>query len=260
MASSNPLRIDGSQGEGGGQILRTAISLSAITQTPIEVVNIRAKRANPGLRPQHLTAIGILAKIFHATVENLQAGADWIRFRPSGRYEGGSLKFDVGTAGSIPMILVAVVPAVSLTNNSLQIELAGGTDVRGSPTIDYVRYVLAEAYRSIGIRFSLDVLKRGYYPKGGGRVKADIEACRSPGTIELLDIQRAEPRIASVCCQLPKHVAERQISSALLALEKKGICCNSYIASLETAMSPGSSVIVYSAPGFGPFIGGDSIG
>jgi RNA 3'-terminal phosphate cyclase (ATP) len=259
-SSLEPIRIDGAQGEGGGQILRTAICLSAISEKPIEVVNIRAKRSNPGLRPQHVTAIKILEKLFRATVENLQVGADWIRFRTSGYFEGGSIKFDVGTAGSVPMILAAVVPAVSLTNNDLEIELSGGTDVRASPTVDYVRYVLAEAYRSIGLRFSLDVIKRGYYPKGGGRVRVDIDACRSPGTVELFDLRVAETRIASVCCQLPKHVAERQISSALIALEKKGISCNNYSASLETSISPGSSVIVYSASDFGPFIGGDSIG
>jgi len=134
--SSELVRIDGSQGEGGGQILRTAISLSAITGTPVEVTGIRAKRQNPGLRPQHLTAIKVTGGLFHAKVENLQVGAEWVRFTPSDKFDDGSLRVDVGTAGSIPMILMAVVPAVSLSGNSLEIELIGGTDVRASPTID----------------------------------------------------------------------------------------------------------------------------
>lgn len=255
-----PLRIDGSQGEGGGQILRTAVSLSAITGIPIEVTNIRAKRSNPGLRPQHATGIKIIADLFHAKVENLQVGAEWVRFAPSDRFEGGSVKVDVGTAGSIPMILMAVVPAVSLSNNSVEIEITGGTDVRASPTIDYVRHVVAASYRSIGLKFSTDVIRRGYYPKGGGIVKTTIEPCREPGTMELLSARDVEPEIASVCGQLPRHVAERQISSAIIALDKKGIRCRNYSASIEMSTSPGSSILIYSASDFGPYVGGDSIG
>jgi RNA 3'-terminal phosphate cyclase (ATP) len=255
-----PVRIDGSQGEGGGQILRTAVSLSAITGIPIEVTNIRAKRSNPGLRPQHTTGIKIIADLFNATVENLQVGAEWVRFAPSDRFEGGSVKVDVGTAGSIPMILMAVVPAVSLSNNSVEIQITGGTDVRASPTIDYVRHVVAASYRNIGLKFSVDVIRRGYYPKGGGIVKTTIEPCKEPGTMELLSTRDVEPEIASVCGQLPRHVAERQISSAMIALDKKGIRCRNYSASIEMSASPGSSILIYSASDFGPYVGGDSIG
>jgi RNA 3'-terminal phosphate cyclase (ATP) len=254
------VRIDGSQGEGGGQILRTAVSLAAITGKHIEVTKIRARRQNPGLRPQHMTGIKVLGDLFRADIENLQVGAEWIRFAPSDKFEGGPVNVDIGTAGSISMILMAVVPAVSLSNNSLEIEITGGTDVRTSPTIDYVRHVVAEAYLSIGIKFSVDVDRRGYYPKGGGVVRARIEPCKVPGTMELLAAREVAPKITSVCGQLPRHVAERQTSSAMIALEKKGIRCSSYSASVETSISPGSSILVYSTSDFGPYVGGDSIG
>ncbi|UVS70434.1 RNA 3'-terminal phosphate cyclase [Nitrososphaera viennensis] len=258
-----PIKIDGSQGEGGGQILRTAISLSAVTGTPVEVTDIRAKRENPGLRPSHLAAVKVVADLFGARVENLQVGAEWVRFSPSagGRFAGGPRRVDIGTAGSISLTLMAAIPAVSLSGNGLEIEITGGTDVRASPTTDYMRYVVSEAYRSAGIKFSLDVLKRGYYPKGGGIVKATIEPCSKPAPVELLNGRAVAPRITSVCSQLPKHVAERQISAALLSLEKSGIKCTNYTASFETAPSPGTSMLVYSASDFGgPFVGGDSIG
>jgi len=258
--SSDLIKIDGSQGEGGGQILRTAISLSAITGKPIEVSNIRANRTNPGLRPQHMAGIRIIADLFHAKSENLKVGAEWIRFSPSDKFEGGSIKFDIGTAGSIPLILMTVVPAVSLSNNSLQIEVTGGTDVKASPTIDYIKHIVAKSYLSIGPKFSVDVLKRGYYPKGGGIVQCTIKPCKTPGTIELLATEYLEPKIISVCSQLPIHVAKRQISSALIALEKKDIRCSNYTASIETSISPGSSILVYSASDFGLYVGGDSIG
>ena len=254
------VKIDGSQGEGGGQILRTTISLSAITGKPVEVINIRANRSNPGLRPQHMTAIKIIADLFHAEFENLKIGADWIRFLPSDKFKGGSVKFDIGTAGSIPLILMTVVPAISLSNNSLQIEVTGGTDVKASPTIDYIKHIVAESYRSIGIKFSVNVLKRGYYPKGGGVVQSTILPCKSPGTLEMLATRHVEPKIISVCSQLPLHVAKRQISSAIIALEKKEILCSNYTASIETSASPGSSILIYSASDFGLYIGGDSIG
>jgi len=119
---------------------------------------------------------------------------------------------------------------------------------------------VADAYRNIGIKYSAEVLKRGYYPKGGGIVKACIESCKSPGSIELLNGREVEPKITSVCSQLPRHVAERQTTSALVALEKKGIRCSNYSASLETSLSPGSSILIHSSSDFGPFLGGDSIG
>ena len=258
--SSDLVKIDGSHGEGGGQILRTAISLSAISGKPIEVTNIRANRTNPGLRPQHLAGIKIIADLFHAKSENLKVGAEWIRFSPSDKFEGGSIKLDIGTAGSIPLILMTVVPAVSLSNNSLQIEVTGGTDVKASPTIDYIKHIVAKSYLSIGPKFSVDVLKRGYYPKGGGVVQCTVKPCKTPSTIELLATGYLEPKIISVCSQLPVHVAKRQISSALIALEKKDIRCSNYTASIETSISPGSSILVYSAADFGLYVGGDSIG
>ncbi len=255
------LRIDGSQGEGGGQILRTAVTLSAIMGKPVEVTNIRLKRPNPGLRPSHLTAVKLLADLFTARAENLQVGADWIRFEPSGKFEGGTVKVDIGTAGSIPLSLMTIVPAVSLSGNEIEIEITGGTDVKTSPTIDYVKYVVVEVFRSIGIKCSIDVEKRGYYPKGGGVVKTAIQPCKSPSPSEFLNGRHIDPKITSVCSKLPKHVAERQIASALVTLEKAGIKCHSYSASYETALSPGTSVLVYSVSDFGgPFIGGDSIG
>jgi RNA 3'-terminal phosphate cyclase (ATP) len=258
--SPHVVKIDGSLGEGGGQILRTAISLSAITGKPIEVTNIRANRADPGLRPQHMAGIRIIADLFHAKFENLKIGAEWIRFSPSDKFEGGSVKFDIGTAGSIPLTLMTVVPAVSLSNNSLQIEITGGTDVKASPTIDYIKHIVTKSYLSIGPKFSVEVLKRGYYPKGGGVVRSTIKPCKRPGTIELLSTGYLEPKIISVCSQLPVHIAKRQISSALLALEKKDIRCSNYTASIESSISPGSSILVYCASDFGLYIGGDSIG
>ncbi|MFZ0511880.1 MAG: RNA 3'-terminal phosphate cyclase [Candidatus Nitrosopolaris sp.] len=255
------LTIEGAYGEGGGQILRSAVSLSAITGKSIEVINIRAKRHNPGLRPQHMQATRAVAQIFHARVENLKVGAEWIRFIPKpDNYEEGELKIDTGTAGSIPMILQTIIPAVALSGKSLSVQITGGTDVKMSPTADYLRFIVLKAYKSIGINFSLNILKRGYYPKGGGIIQAEIRPCKNTRSFDLLNRRNVEPKIANVCCQLPKNVAERQISSALLRLERRGVRCNVYSSSFESSLSPGTSILVYSESDFGTYIGGDSVG
>ncbi|HLE35307.1 MAG TPA: RNA 3'-terminal phosphate cyclase [Nitrososphaerales archaeon] len=253
------IKIDGGFGEGGGQILRTSVALSAITRKPVEVFNIRAKRDNPGLRPQHVTAIKAVASLCNADVENVNVGSNMIRFSPK-EMQSGSMKMDVGTAGSITMILQAVIPAVSLANKKADIELVGGTDVRWSPTFDYMRYVLRAAYKTLGINFDINVLKRGYYPVGGGVVKASIEPCNKLNALDMVSAPKIEPKMISVCSSLPKHVAERQIASALSRLQKENVKCNSYSASFEQSHSPGSSILIYSTSDYGPFIGGDSIG
>jgi RNA 3'-terminal phosphate cyclase (ATP) len=255
------IRIDGSYGEGGGQILRTAVALSIITSKPIEVSNIRAKRPNPGLRAQHVTAINVLADVFNAKVENARIGSSTVRFIPSKSISRDNVRVDIGTAGSITLVLQALIPAVSISGNRLTIELIGGTDVRWSPSIDYVRYVLKQAYSMLGIRFNIEVKRRGYYPVGNGLVYASIEPCSNLSSIELVSAPRMEPSMISICSNLPKHVADRQIAGALALLESNGIRCRSYSSSIEQSSSPGSSILVYaSSSDYGPFIGGDAVG
>lgn len=257
---NNIVRIDGSYGEGGGQILRSAIALSIIANKPIEVFNIRAKRPNPGLRAQHAAAINILADIFNARAENVSIGSSTIRFIPSNGISKEHARVDIGTAGSITLVLQALIPAVSISGNRLSIELVGGTDVKWSPNIDYVRYLLRKAYAMLGIRFNIEVKRRGYYPVGNGIVYASIEPCYNLRCIELVSAPRIEPSMVSVCSNLPKHVADRQIAGALAFLEGNGVRCKAYSSSIEPAESPGSSILVYATSDYGPFIGGDAIG
>ena len=155
------LKIDGSYGEGGGQILRSAVTLSCITKTPIQIENIRTNRRVPGLRPQHLTAIKLLGKICNAQVQGLDVGSKTIKFFPN-NLEDYTLTEDIGTAGSISLILQALIPAVSISKKSLELSITGGTDVPWSPTSNYTKYVLCEAYSRMGIDFSAEITKRGY--------------------------------------------------------------------------------------------------
>ncbi|HYZ50161.1 MAG TPA: RNA 3'-terminal phosphate cyclase, partial [Nitrososphaeraceae archaeon] len=183
------LIIDGSYGEGGGQVVRTSVSLSTIIGKPIQITNIRSKRNKPGLRTQHFSAVKALADLFHAKVENLKVGADWIKFIPpnynhpfdrTNYFDYAITKIDIGTAGSIANVLMTIIPAISFSGINHELQIVGGTAVQYGPTIDYLRYVIREIYASIGINFNIDVIRRGYCPTGGGIVNAQIKEVKVP--------------------------------------------------------------------------------
>ena len=179
-------KIDGSFGEGGGQIIRSSVTLACITKKPIQIHNIRKNRERPGLQAQHLASIKILSKICNASVEGLKLGSTSISFIPQ-QIENYSLKEDIGTAGSISLLLQVLIPAVAIARKNLKLSIIGGTDVKWSPTIDYTRYVLAEAYSRMNINFSLIVKKRGHYPRGGGNVDIEIFPSKNIRPINLLE-------------------------------------------------------------------------
>jgi RNA 3'-terminal phosphate cyclase (ATP) len=240
----NILSIDGSHGEGGGQIIRTAITLSCITNTPIEIQNIRKKRKVPGLRAQHLTSIKLLSQICNAKVEGLKIGSTFIKFIPK-NVHSCSLDANIGTAGSISLILQVLIPAVSIMRKSLKLSLIGGTDVAWSPTCNYTKYVLLEAYSRFGINFSMSVKKRGYYPRGGGIV--NIEVFPSKG-LEPINLYKRKTKYLKMLCsfsKIPKDDVLTALKKIEEPLEKKGFVINSEIKE-ENAIDQGSSVLLFS--------------
>ena len=253
------LEIDGSFGEGGGQTVRTATFFSIILDRPIRVTKVRAGRRVPGLRPQHAATLEILRKVCGGTLEGGGIGSTEFTFTP-GRPESRSLSLDMGTAASITLVLQALVPAISLAGVGLELELIGGTDVPWSPTSDYVSAVLSPSLKKIGIVFSLEVKKRGYYPSGGGRAVVHIEPCQ--GVLPLdLPSRTHDPAISVVsrAGMLPNRVPEQQVSSAVSELSRFGLSASAVDVHLEESLSPGSSILV-SAVDDSCFIGSDSIG
>jgi RNA 3'-terminal phosphate cyclase (ATP) len=239
-----PIKIDGSFGEGGGQIIRTAVTLSAITGKPVHVENIRKNRKIPGLRPQHMLGIKILSKICQAKVEGLYVNSTSLSFSPS---EGIStqLREDVGTAGSIPLILQVLIPAISLMRKSLKISITGGTDVPWSPTSNYTKFILGKAYSRIGIGFSLDIKKRGYYPKGGGLIEVEISPAKN---LRPLSLTRRTTKSVKFLCSysnLPRDRVENEAKKARMLLEQNGFQCDHSITE-ENAIDKGCSFLVFS--------------
>ena len=241
--SMEPLKIDGSYGEGGGQIIRTAVTLSSITGMPVEIENIRRGRGVPGLRPQHLTGIKILAKICNAKVEGLHIGSTALRFFPS-KISNAILEENVGTAGSIPLILQILIPAVAISKKELTMSIIGGTDVTWSPTSNYTKFVLQEAYSRIGINFSMDVKKRGYYPKGGGLVDVQVLPCEKIKPVSLLKRTAKKANILGSYSIISKESIEKEIHEARKILESKGLSCN-YELKKEDALDKGCSLLAF---------------
>ncbi|HUI85925.1 MAG TPA: RNA 3'-terminal phosphate cyclase [Nitrososphaerales archaeon] len=254
-----PLNVDGSFGEGGGQILRTAVCLAVLTRRPVRVSNIRAGREQPGLRPQHLSAIRILGDLCGAKLEGDEIGSAAVTFFP-GELRGGSMEVDLRTAASITLVLQAVVPAVSLAGSGLRLDLRGGTDVPWSPTLDYFSTVVREGFHRAGIDFVLSATRRGYYPAGGGRAVAEIGTCREASPIVATTPGRGGgATILSRCGKLPIHVAERQAAAARRVLLDRGIEVARVVATAEESDSPGSSVALVST-GAQTLLGADSLG
>ncbi len=205
--------IDGSYGEGGGQILRTAVALSCILGEDVRVINIRKGRTKPGLKNQHIHGIKLAAEMCGAGVDGLELGSTELSFSPS-RIKGGNYSVCIKTAGSITLVLQVALPIALASGERVRIDVTGGTDVPFSPPVDYYAHVLFPLLSRFGARINARVIERGYYSKGGGRVIVEIEP-RPLAHISLLSRGKMIKHIAYVNQRaLPEHVL-RRIENAL---------------------------------------------
>ncbi|HXX72075.1 MAG TPA: RNA 3'-terminal phosphate cyclase [Candidatus Acidoferrales bacterium] len=259
------LEIAGDFMEGGGQIVRTALALSALTGKPVSITKIRENRPNPGLQAQHFIAAKALAAVCSAETTGLAVGSRELKFVPHDRV-GGGFTFDVGTAGSIPLVLQALMPAAAYAPSSTQFELTGGTDVRWSPTIDYVRLVQFPLLTKMGYEATIDLHRRGHYPKGGGRVAVNIRPSHTLKAVRWLERgDLTEIEGISHCVKLPKHVAERQANAATQELNNAGLdhiklATETYAPNQDHHLAPGSGLTLAAKFATGAVLGADSLG
>ncbi|MBN2110322.1 MAG: RNA 3'-terminal phosphate cyclase [Methanosarcinaceae archaeon] len=243
--------IDGSYGEGGGQILRTAVSLAAVAGEDVTVNNIRRNRPDPGLKPQHISSIRTAALICEAEVEGLYPGSTDICFSPL-EIRGLDAIIDIGTAGSIPLLIQCILPAATVSSGRTRLIIKGGTDVAWSPSVDYLDNVTFRALSHMGNRARLETVARGYYPKGGGIVELTIE----PAVLKGYDFMKEEENISGIshASNLPGHVTRRQAASAEELLKEKGFDCHIIVEDNELC-STGSGITLWSG-----FFGSVSVG
>jgi RNA 3'-terminal phosphate cyclase (ATP) len=202
--------LDGSAGEGGGQILRTALSLSLVTGRPFRISKVRAGREKPGLRPQHLAAVGAAARISSAAVEGATLGSQDLSFRP-GPVTPGTYLFDVGTAGSTTLVLQTLLVPLALAGASSDVTIVGGTHNPAAPPFEFVERAFLPVIERMGPRVRIELQRPGFFPAGGGRIRAWIGSCGRLAPVEILergDVVAKRARI--VVARLPVHVADRE--------------------------------------------------
>ncbi|HEY4736081.1 MAG TPA: RNA 3'-terminal phosphate cyclase [Xanthobacteraceae bacterium] len=255
------LTLDGSQGEGGGQILRTALALSIITVRQIRLVNIRAKRRNPGLLPQHLSAVRAAAAISGAAVSGDRLRSTEITFAPSHSAKSGSYVFDVaetagrGSAGSVTLILQTLAIPLLLAAGSSTLILRGGTHVEWSPPFDDLAMSYFPLLRRIGYSIDAELMRWGWYPVGGGEVTCRIAraqaACKrwQPTPIEAMTPGPLQGIIGrAVAANLPAHIPQRMANRARISLAEFGIPVNIEPESIRAACA-GAGIFFQAAYG-----------
>lgn len=212
------LEIDGSYGEAGGQILRTALSLSCLLRKPFRIFNIRKGRKKPGLMPQHLTCVRAMTLISNATVKGDTEGSMELVFEPE-EVKHGNYFFDIGTAGSTSLVLQTLLPPLTFSAGKSSITIKGGTHVPFSPPFHYISAVFLPMLKKLGIKISAEIESYGFYPKGGGKINVNIHPCKSVKGIGLLE--RGDVLYLngySGVGNLPLGIAERQRDATLKTL------------------------------------------
>lgn len=221
------ITIDGSFGEGGGQILRTSLSLAAITGQSVTIDHIRANRPKPGLRPQHLTGALAVARICGGDLSGAEVGSKKLVFRP-GKIKPGNYEIDVSavraSAGSVNLVLQTILWPLAFAAKSSRVTIKGGTHVPFAPTSNYIDDTFLPAIADMGLRCHYSLVKAGYYPEGGGEVRVEI-----PTVDELTPISITEPggsvqvELTSAVSNLPVSIAERQLDTASARLKSMGL-------------------------------------
>ncbi len=233
--------IDGSFGEGGGQILRTSLALSLVTGRPFRMENIRAGREKPGLLRQHLAAVEAAAAVSGAAVRGNSIGSGRIEFEP-GEVKGGEYRFAVGTAGSATLVFQSVLPALMLASEPSSVTLEGGTHNPWAPPFDFMQKVFLPALERMGPKVTLNLERCGFFPAGGGCFHARVEPAVKIERIDILErgqIKRRSVRALVAC--LPEHIGAREVDTVR---EKLGIDASDSSVSSVPSRGPGNVLII----------------
>ena len=236
------MEIDGSYGEGGGQILRTAVAMAVYTGTPVVINNIRQGRPDPGVQAQHLAGVKALASLCRAEVTGLHQGSQTVCFRPGETVEG-PLDIDIGTAGAIGLVFQATMVPAARAERPVHVEVRGGTDVAWAPSVIYLREVTLRLLGTIGFHGRLELHRRGYFPRGGGYVVGHFHAngFRALDLVDRGDLLAVRGVSHASTALRPRGVAERQRDAALEVLSDLTDACDIEI-EYGFTHSPGSGI------------------
>jgi RNA 3'-terminal phosphate cyclase (ATP) len=236
------IRIDGSSGEGGGQILRSSLSLSLATGKAFRIENVRAKRERPGLLRQHLTAVLAAAEIGGAEVEGASLGSRTLTFVP-GTVRPGEHRFVIGTAGSGTLVLQTILPALMTAAAASRITIEGGTHNLAAPPFDFLQRCFLPVISRLGPKVAVNLDRHGFYPAGGGRFTAVIEPCAQLSPIDLTERGDITHRKATaIVANLSRAIAQRELDTVarLLNWEKEPM----EIVEAKNSVGPGNIVLI----------------
>jgi len=236
------IHIDGSQGEGGGQVLRSSLALSLVTGRPFTIDRIRANRAKPGLMQQHLTAVRAAAEVCGCDVDSAKVGTIRLDFRPD-KVKGGDYTFNVGTAGSATLVLQTILPALIIADEPSTLTLRGGTHNPMAPPFDFLRQVYLPLVERLGPTIKATPIQHGFYPAGGGEFRVAITPVKKLSNLELTDRGEILQRKGKILlARLPKHIAEREKDTLL---RQTGWVEESVqIETIASAPGPGNAVML----------------
>ena len=217
------VEIDGSFGEGGGQIIRTSVSLAALTGRPVRIRNVRAKRSRPGLQPQHLTAVRAAATLCAADLQGAETGSTSFLFVPSSPVQPGKYRFDIGTAGATGLVAQTVLIPLAHAGAISQVHIIGGTHVPHAPVAEYVEQVYVPTLQQAGLGGEFSYEDAGFFPRGGGKVQLVLSGNPPDVPVDLVERGKlTELRATVVTSNLPEHVSERGVSSVAKAMKAIG--------------------------------------
>jgi len=222
---SSEVHIDGSHGEGGGQILRSSLTLALITGRPVTIDRIRAGRSRPGLMRQHLTSVSAAVEICGGGVHGAEIGSAKLTFEP-GAVQPGSYRFSVGTAGSAMLVLQTVLPALLSASGPSQLVLEGGTHNPWAPPFGFLERAYVPLLNRMGPHVEVVLDRPGFYPAGGGRLTVQVQPAAALAGFDLLDRGSVRARRARVLLSnLPLHIAQREIDAIVKKTNWRRDCC-----------------------------------
>jgi len=236
------IRIDGSMGEGGGQMLRSALSLSLVTGKAFQMENIRAKREKPGFLRQHLTAVLAACEIASAQAEGATLGSKTLTFTP-GPVRPGNYHFAIGTAGSGTLVFQTILPALMTASGRSEITIEGGTHNMQAPPLDFLQKAFLPVVNRLGPKIDIRLEKYGFYPAGGGRFIATIEPCERLSSIQLLERGEIQSRSAvAIVANLPRSIAQRETDTIVKLLNWDGQITQ--VVETRNSVGPGNIILI----------------
>lgn len=239
-AKQDWIEIDGARGEGGGQMLRSALTLSMISGTPFRIAGIRARRARPGLLRQHLTAVHAATEICSASVQGAEPGSLKLDFAP-GSVRGGKYRYAIGTAGSCTLVLQTLLPALWFADAPSTLSVSGGTHNPAAPSADFLLRAWLPLMHRMGVRSEIGLMRHGFYPAGGGEMRASVQPVNALQALDLCERgDHLGTTATAVLAGLPANIAQRELQH----IEKQLADCTLETRVLDAAQGPGNVLLV----------------